>query len=251
MKKKMLTLLAGALMTLSMAGNALAYFEYDHLIRVVYDQTTMTEVATDLGAISSLMPAAGSSITLGDSYLVGNLATASFDNLKVAYFGINVTNKDLYLSSSADTQSLSGTTSWTAGSSAINSVLTTYKAAGTSTDDGAMSYASSYWQKLDGNGTKVGKFNTFYSTANGEMSLAALSSGGTVSQNLFFFDTPSTTGQIAGAKLDFTIQTLADGSTVIASSLPAPSNVPVPAAAYLLGSGLMGLVGVRRKINKA
>jgi hypothetical protein len=41
-----------------------------------------------------------------------------------------------------------------------------------------------------------------------------------------------------------TIRTLADGTSTIN-----PSAVPVPAAVYLLGSGLLGLVGLRRRIS--
>jgi len=44
------------------------------------------------------------------------------------------------------------------------------------------------------------------------------------------------------------IRTMADGSTIINPEAAAP--VPIPAAAYLLGSGLLGLVGIRRKARK-
>ncbi|RNC69005.1 MAG: PEP-CTERM sorting domain-containing protein [Desulfuromonadales bacterium] len=241
MKKKMIALLAGALMTVAMAGNALAYFENDHLIRVVYDKTAMKEVATDLGSISTILSTKGVQV-LGagaDSYLGGALATSSFSNLNVAYYAVNVANMDLYLSSKADTQSLNGTTGWTAGSSAIANTLSRYAGLGGSTVTLGMGDASSYWAKLDGTGTKVGKFNTFYSAANGEMNLAALATGGEVKQNLFFFDNPKTT--VAGVKQNLTIKTLSTGGTEVAS------NVPVPPALFLMGSGLLGLVGIRRK----
>lgn len=244
MKKKMIALLAGALMTVAMAGNALAYFEQGNLVRVVYDKTLMTEVATDLGSMSSIINAAKNGpLILGagaaDSFLGGSLANSSFSNLNVAYYTVNVANKDLWLSSNADTQSLSGTTSWTAGSSASAGTLARYNGFGTSTVTLGMSDASSYWTKLDGVGTKVGKFNTFYLSANGEMNLAALATGGEVKQNLFFWDNPNTAGNLAGAKQTFTIKTLSTGGTEIVT--------PVPPALFLMGSGLLGLVGIRRK----
>jgi hypothetical protein len=40
----------------------------------------------------------------------------------------------------------------------------------------------------------------------------------------------------------YAIRTYEDGSSAVA-----PSAVPVPGAVWLLGSGLMGLVGLRRK----
>lgn len=242
MKKKMIALLAGALMTVAMAGNALAYFEQDHLIRVVYDKAAMTEVATDLGKVQDIIAAAKNGpITLGagaDSYLGSALASSSLSNLNVAYYSVNVANKDLYLSSKADTQSLSGTTSWTAGSSAIANTLGKYASLGGSTVTVGMGDTASYWAKLDGSGTKVGKFNTFYSVANGEMNLAALATGSEVKQNLFFWNNPNTT--VAGVKQGLTIKTLSTGGTEV-------SNVPVPPALFLMGSGLLGLVGIRRK----
>ncbi|AJY71974.1 hypothetical protein RW64_16580 [Geobacter sulfurreducens] len=253
MKKKMITLLAGALMTIAMAANASAYFEQGNLIRVVYDRTLMTEVATDLGSISSILPAAGGSVVLGggtNSYLGGALAGSSMANLNVAYFTVNVANKDLWLSSSNAAQNLTSSTSWVASSGGIASVLNRYLPFNNQTQTLSMSDASSYWNKLDGNGTRIGNFNTFLLAGAGEKNLAVLATGGTVAQNLFFWDNPNIASGVTGAKLDITIETLADGSTRISSTQEPPSSVPVPAAAYLLGSGLLGLVGIRRKMNK-
>ncbi|ABB31686.1 protein of unknown function DUF1555 [Geobacter metallireducens RCH3] len=243
MKKKMIALLAGALMTAAMAGNAMAYFEQDHLVRVVYDKTVMTEVATDLGKVQDIIAAAKNGpVTLGagaDSYLGGALATSALSNLNVAYYAVNVANKDLWLSSKTDTQSIA-TTQWGTTSSMISNTLGIYAPSATSTVTLAMANPSSYWNKLDGNGTRVGKFNTTYTVANGEMNLAALATGGEAKQNLFFWDNPSLTSGAAGAK-QVTIKTLSTGGTQVAS------NVPVPPALFLMGSGLLGLVGIRRK----
>ena len=244
MKKKMIALLAGALMTAAMAGNAMAYFENDHLIRVVYDKSINTEVATDLGKVQDILAAASKGpITLGtgtNSYLGGALATSALSNLNVAYYSVNVANKDLWLSSKADTQNISAANQWTTGSSMIANTLGKYASLATSSVTLSTADPSSYWNKLDGNGTKVGKFNTFYLSANGEMNLAALATGGEVKQNLFFWDNPSLSSGLAGTK-QVTIKTLSTGGTQVAS------NVPVPPALFLMGSGLLGLVGIRRK----
>ncbi|MCM2356599.1 MAG: PEP-CTERM sorting domain-containing protein [Geobacteraceae bacterium] len=241
MKKKLIALLAGALLTVAMAGNALAYFEQGHIIRVVYNQSTMTEVATDLGAASTVL--AGGTFGGGaDSFLnYGSLGSAAVGDLKVTYFGVTIGSKDLWLSSNAATQSVF-TTSWSASSGTIGSVLSRYAGLGGSSNTLGMSDANSYWVKEDANGTKVGKFNTFYSAANGEIALGALDTVGYTTQNLFFWDNPSTTGQGAGVKT-VTLKTLADGSTQVVAT-------PIPPAFMLMGSGLLGLVGIRRKFNK-
>jgi hypothetical protein len=243
MKKKMTALLAGALMTVAMAGNALAYFEQDHLIRVVYDKSINTEVATDLGKVQDILAAAKNGpITLGagtDSFLGGALTTSSLSNLNVAYYAVNVANKDLWLSSKADTQNISAANQWNTNSSLTANTLGRYVSLGGSTVTLSTQDPSSYWTKLDGNGTKVGKFGTSYLAANGEMNLAALATGGEVKQNLFFWDNPSVTSGLAGTK-QVTIKTLSSGGTEV-------SNVPVPPALFLMGSGLLGLVGIRRK----
>jgi hypothetical protein len=252
MKKKMITLLAGALMTIAMAANASAYFEQGNLIRVVYDKSINMEVATDLGSISSILPAAGGSVTLGggaSSYLGSALAGSSLSNLNVAYFSWNSANVDLWLSSKAATQSVL-TSQWNTGTGAVQSVMNRYLGlAGSTTSrvDLSTADANSYWNKLDKNSTtQSGKFGGLYLAQNGELNLSALATGGTVAQNLYFWNSQTA----AGTMLDITIETLADGSTRISSTQEPPSSVPVPAAAYLLGSGLLGLVGIRRKMNK-
>lgn len=78
---------------------------------------------------------------------------------------------------------------------------------------------------------------------NTEANLAALVTGTatSVTQNLYHF----TSANVAGSVADFngvTITTSADGSSTVTAT-------PIPAAFYLMGSGLMGLVGLRRRKN--
>jgi hypothetical protein len=74
-----------------------------------------------------------------------------------------------------------------------------------------------------------------------EANLAALSTTGYVDQVLYSYGSDPDSGN-AGVQVA-TIHTTAAGSTVT------PTNTPIPAAAYLFGTGLMGLVGLRRKMS--
>ncbi len=77
-----------------------------------------------------------------------------------------------------------------------------------------------------------------------EANLSALNTvGGYVDQYLYYYGSnPDLGGQgTAVAK----IRTNADGSTTLSSLAP----TPIPAAIYLFGSGLVGLVGMRRKMS--
>jgi hypothetical protein len=57
-------------------------------------------------------------------------------------------------------------------------------------------------------------------------------------------DTVMPDGPFAGSNANFSIQ----GNAV---NLPAPAVVPIPAAAWLFGSGLMGLAAIARRKKKA
>ena len=78
----------------------------------------------------------------------------------------------------------------------------------------------------------------------GEMNLAALSTVGFVDQTLYFFDSPQSA--LFGVAT-VTLRTMADGSTIINPG--SASAVPIPPSVLLLGSGLLGMIGIRRKIS--
>jgi len=246
MKKKLIALLAGALMTVAMAGNALAYFESEYtLIRVVYDAAGTIEVATDLGTVN------GSTVNLtnGGATSAFNLSmfgsSTSLDNLYVSYFAVANTTQDVWASGSLTNALGSNGRGFASLNGAANLTRSTFNSAGgsTGTVESAQSLANSYWSQMDKGGAGAGLLAAYIISGNIEASLADLATIGYVDQAFYFFDAAkvSSTGvQIA------TLRTLADGSTVLN---PSSSAVPVPAAVYLLGSGLLGLVGLRRKMS--
>ena len=98
MKKKMIALLAGALMSVAMSGSAFAFFgtvsgDTNDLIRVVYDSTGTVEVATDLGAL-------GTTGNLAGAFSLSQFGPGKTDaNLNVAYFAYDNTTNTFYATS--------------------------------------------------------------------------------------------------------------------------------------------------------
>jgi hypothetical protein len=87
----------------------------------------------------------------------------------------------------------------------------------------------------------AGSFASYLQVYNGEASLAALDTVGYVDQLLYYYSTPDDAS--SGSPL-YTIRSWANGTSEIN-----PNVVPIPAAVYLLGSGLLGLIGIRRKMS--
>jgi hypothetical protein len=118
--------------------------------------------------------------------------------------------------------------------------------------------ANSYNLKSSNNGTFGGVLSG--STPNMDASLTTLAANAPISQNLYYSSNYNQGSTGSGKALTLInasdasgalqILTNSDGSTTIVNGASV-SATPIPAAAYLLGSGLLGLFGIRRKNNKA
>jgi hypothetical protein len=79
-----------------------------------------------------------------------------------------------------------------------------------------------------------GSLTFAFSTTNNSSLLSALSNDGQLSYTAAFFGSPATL----------------QSASLIANVMPNATPTPIPAAAWLFGSGLMGLAGVRRRLKK-
>lgn len=251
--KKIMMLLMVAVLMLGISGQAMAAFEDGHLVRVVYSTAGTNEIGTDLGSVKNLTSLSTQNVVFNannfDFAALGGNANAS--NTYVAYYTVTTTDasgntnkawlsglptgetiaKSKFSGYAGDAHSANGLYQVASGGAAQATVL--------------MSDPNSYWNTLNNSGAAVGKMNNFITASGGnaEMSLADLATVGYVDQVLYYYSSPSgISGTASGLKVA-TIRTFADGHTELN-----PSAVPVPAAVYLFGSGLLGLVGLRRKM---
>jgi hypothetical protein len=251
MKKKMIALIAGLMLTLS-AGSAFAAFSDLNLTRIAYGSSN--EVATDLGSLSSLIAAGSTTLSTGTSNLVamGAGATGTGSSVYVAYYAasydINTGAQSLYFSAQDNgmgshfaintvnapnavgvlANSLGGVSAYYASLPGTTDSINPAVVSATS----ARANLSTYFSNFEGGGAPG------TSVLNGTvvaLTDAPLTSATT--QGLYYWD--GVTGQAVEVA---TITTNLNGSSTINTTA-----TPIPAAAYLLGSGLMGLFGLRRK----
>jgi hypothetical protein len=247
--KKILMLLIVAVLMLGISGQAMANFDQGDLIRVVYSAAgSGNEVATDLGNFSTLTTNDGITRNLDNSITLASVGASSWADVKVAYF----------IMDAAANGGMGG--AWASGpATAIGAQINTYaywggfQPAAGSMIDGYRSVAGSntsytmaqsntlsYWTNMNVSGASIGTMGG-YLKGNGEVGLGALSTtGGYVDQVLYYYGADPDSG--ANGYKVASIRTSANGTV-----LNAPA-VPIPAAAYLFGTGLMGLAGIRRKM---
>lgn len=246
MKKKMIALLAGLMLTIS-AGSAFAAFSgTDELYMAAYDTVSNTEVVIDLGSLTlsggkySLTSSGVNSFNLGT-----NMPGASAANVQVAFFGEDGQGKNVLASASptvTPTSSASQVSNFQGKISFINAQYT----GGTALGVGTASATNSYAQQMSG--VIAGSFGglngpTAKNWSTPEMSLASLASGGSLGIYSFAY---TTKGQPAAlGVLQFTDTLIAGPSGTY--TVAAANATPIPAAIYLMGSGLLGMFGLRRK----
>jgi len=239
LRKRIVMLIAAALMTLT-ASSAFAAFADLELLRVVYERTTgTTEQITDMGAVSTFLT--GTHTIAGDALTANNA-----NNLFVSYMAINKTTGELWVSNSAAVAPIAvGTAGFNSTKTGFNSVYSYYNtltADANGVKTGSQSAANSFKSKLDASQGSLANGINIATRTTTEASLASLvgnAGAAPVAQTLYYFLSGNAGGSI-GANTGVTILTKADGSTTT-------SATPIPPAFFLMGSGLLGMFGLRRK----
>jgi hypothetical protein len=242
--KKIATSLAAAALMMGVSSSAFAAFADLDLIRIVYDRAG-SEIATDLGSVKTIAGTttiAGAGGTFAGSF--GSLTEASS---YVVYFALDRVSNELWATGSTTTPSLItgtslGLTGMKSGSTFMynwyngNSDGTNYT--------GLASATNSYKNKLSSTQGNMAAAIAPGSRLNTEASLATIATA-PITQTLYYWASglATTTAGKTGTAVA-TITTFSDGHSTVT-----PTATPIPAAIYLMGSGLLGLVGIRRRKN--
>lgn len=259
--RKIATLVAAAALTLT-ASSAFAAFSDLSLERFVYNSTT--EVATDLGDVTTLVGTSNKTIGTGASSFTSLLGTSD-KPLYVAYFAYDNNTGDTWISANKGLGTITGSLNGVNGAASVANNINGYYSskpvvvATTVTSDGATSAVSvragdgvnSYFQKMDDKFVNNGSFQMTIDSLNYTDGVVEMDLTQSVTQGLYYFNLNDFINSWDGASDIITltevasITTNADGSSTINAT-----QTPIPAAAYLLGSGLLGLMGLRRKNEK-
>ncbi len=245
--KKIIMLLAVAVLMFGFSGQAMAAFADGDLIQVIY-QTGVNngnEYITDLGSFGALTSLTTATQLFSNNNLFSLGALNTPNTYQVAYFSYDSaigTSGAYWVSGSSVVPS----NARSGGNKIFNGLTSVQAGFGTGTTAGAYTIATvsqgnsnSYMQGMDGGVAGSANFNGFTNnTSTGEATIT----GSYVDQYLYYFATPNTAGSAVEVA---DIRTYSDGHTVIN---PSVATTPIPPSVLLMGSSLIGLVGIRRKM---
>ncbi len=248
--KKFLVIFAAALLMMGLAGQANATFTVGDLIRVVYETGVnggTYEVATDLGKATNIMNGTAqlNANTLS-LFGTGTQFTNTTDptTLMVAYVAVTGIGGALWTSGTYQGTEDNAPAATTKVTTAAYNLYGLYSSATATTTNGAwipFSNNHSYYWTMDGkNDVTAGAFDSFYNTnSDGELRLAV----GSQDMDIYYWAKPGTYSTQSGA---FTLVTTVDANGNITTS-ELSGAAPIPPSVLLFGSGLLGLIGIRRR----
>lgn len=257
-EKKMKKFLLGLTVLLTVVAansQAFAYFESGKLILSVYNETDM-DLGIDLGVAMDLATTTDTNVVLAAA------GTVSLDK-----FGDNVDSwSDLSAGAWGGVSSLyqiyEGMTDTVAPAVPLSQIskffsanadvsLTGYGDSNNGEQFAVISSSdiNSYDKKMNSNSNAPGIFggiNPYGSTNKSEANLGLLDTVGYVDLYLYAYDAMNNMAGLSGGSApNATIRIMADGSVVL-NATDAP-EVPLPGSLVLLSSGLLGMIGIRRK----
>ena len=240
--KKLSMILLAVFLVFATAGQAAAYFEKNQLVQTVYNDEDI-EAAMDLGNLGSF-DFSGTNL-LADAGTVPWADLKPFADLRVGYYCAQDGYQNWF------------TTTQTVAPTVVNGGLVPFQNQASII---AMGYqgnmvapgvaevpvgdTQSYDNLMNDGSTSPGVYAGFnFNWVDGESSLADLATVGYVDMFLYdYYMNVLVKGVDPSTDYSGVLRLYADGSTVLN-----PTVVPIPGAAILLGSGLLGLVGIRRR----
>jgi hypothetical protein len=219
--KRIVTLMAIAMLVFSLSGQAMAFFEEGHLIQVIYESGGTKEIVTDLGAGWDLAgPTAAKHLLKNGYFDLSLLGATTWDNVFVAYLMRYVADGDVeaWTSGSADGQVGRGSAG-NALLSKIGSLSGANMQSGSSQNVNLQSDQNSFASLFAGT---TGSFAGFLTTNDGEASLSG--PNGYADQWMYYYPSPTNARYTYTGERVFNIRTYADGTTEInaADGHPAP-----------------------------
>lgn len=253
--KKYFGIILAAMLMVGAAGQAMAYFaDTTHLVRVVFNRNGQVEVATDLGFTAANLAATAPNANLAvgggaAAFNVGMVTGAgSMADLWVAYFAMDTANQAWLAGTSPI---VAGARKGTGLFTNVSNIDFNYNQLGGATGTVVLpqSAANAYTSLF--NATTLGGYGNYVNQTSDlqfgtEVSLANLAAAdGFIDQTLYYFSAANTASTgVATVTLRTLVDANGNGYTVIN-----PSAVPIPPSVLLLGSGLLGMIGIRRKFS--
>ncbi|MEW6427386.1 MAG: PEP-CTERM sorting domain-containing protein [Thermodesulfobacteriota bacterium] len=266
--KKLLSAAIFSAMVLGTASQAAAYFEQGDLLLSVYNRVgTDYETVVDLGNTYLAANGAGTPVSLID-FNAQDVTLAAAGTINFAAHGVALSdltvNAHAYNLTTVGGTQFNGFVGYAASiqtdaarpntgvynglNSNTTAVLGTYRPAGT---QAVFSGTMEYDKRINGNQTADAFYVGFPSGSgtNKGAKLTDLASVGYVDLYLYQYAANAANGysgalvrDAAGHDWRAKLRLTSDGGVILN-----PSAVPVPASVLLLGSGLLGLLGIRRK----